>query len=310
MDVKEKTPVSGWRGYFAEARGDLKLETALFVFIWFACYSLGIVLVQLFSFILNLPDLAVLFKGLLKGEYLEYLNTLKCIQIIVHLFQYLIPAILFVYLLYPKKALKQLYADRLPSLENIALGFALVISIYPFISFVYYWNTQLLPDSAISQEKLDLQQVFLQMSSPLDFILNLILLGLVAGVGEELLFRGVLQKKLTLWAKNVHLGAFLTGAIFSLMHFQLEGFLPRFILGTLFCYLLIYGKSVWLSVFLHIFFNSIQVVVPYFYPVTTSGVNEIEAVSPYWALGSCFIFIGFLFIFIKRNSTQNINFKE
>ncbi|BDS14436.1 CPBP family intramembrane glutamic endopeptidase [Aureispira anguillae] len=285
-----------------EAKNNLSLEATLFVFIWFSLYVIGMSFVQFGISVLDLPDFSELFKGLIKGQYLEYLTTLKIIQIVLHLFQYLVPALFFTFIVYKKDALKILYADSIPSLKNLILGLALIISIYPLISFIYYWNTQLLPTNVIAQDKLEIQRVFLEMNSLFDLFLNLLLLGLVAGVGEELLFRGILQRLLTLWTNNIHYGAILTGAIFSLMHFQLEGFFPRFILGVLFCYMLIFSGSIWLSVLIHILFNSIQVLIPYFYQSAIDTVSNVAPISPFYALGSGFAFAGFLITFIKVNS--------
>ena len=200
-----------------------------------------------------------------------------------------------------KTALKTVYADQKPAIKNIVWSILLILSIYPFISFVYYWNTQLLPDGAISQDKLDIQKVFLEMNSPKDLVLNLLLLGLAAGIGEEFLFRGILQRLLTLWTKNIHFGAILTGLIFSLMHFQLEGFFPRFLLGVLFCYLLIFTGNLWITVIVHVFFNSIQVIIPYFYPNLAGNISDVQATAPLVAISSCFVFLLFLAIFRKIN---------
>lgn len=283
------------------SREQLKNETFFFLFIWFGFYVIGMVFIQIFAKFAGLPDFSKILNGITQGEYLEYLDTLKVLQLVLHLFQYIIPALVFLFLFHKKTALKIVYANQKPSVKNIVWSILLVLSIYPLISFVYYWNTQLLPDSAVSQHKLDIQKVFLEMNSPKDLILNLLLLGLAAGIGEEFLFRGVLQRLLTLWTKNIHFGAILTGFIFSLMHFQLEGFFPRFLLGVLFCYLLIFTGNLWITVIVHVFFNSIQVIIPYFYPNIAGNINEVQATAPLVALASGFVFLLFLVIFRKMN---------
>ena len=282
-------------------REALKTETVFFLFIWFGLYIVGMVFIQIFAAVSGLPDFAKILNGITKGAYLEYLDTLKVLQLVLHLFQYLIPALIFIFLYHKKAALKTVYADQKPSVKNIVGSILLILSIYPLISFVYYWNTQLLPDGAISQQKLDIQKVFLEMNSPKDLILNLLLLGLAAGIGEEFLFRGIIQRLLTLWTKNIHFGAILTGLIFSLMHFQLEGFFPRFILGVLFCYLLIFTGNLWITVLVHVFFNSIQVIIPYFYPNLVGNISKVQAIAPIIAITSGFVFLLFLAIFRKIN---------
>jgi len=301
-----------------ENREALKTETFFFLFIWFGFYVAGMICVQIFAALSALPDFALIMNGITKGEYLEYLDTLKVLQLVLHLFQYIIPSLVFLFLYHKKTALKKVYADQKPSIKNIVWSIFLILSIYPFISFVYYWNTQLLPDGAISQHKLDIQKVFLEMDSPKDLILNLLLLGLAAGIGEEFLFRGILQRLLTLWTKNIHFGAILTGFIFSLMHFQLEGFFPRFLLGVLFCYLLIFTGNLWITVIVHVCFNSVQVIIPYFYPNMAENISEVQSTTPLAAISSCFVFLLFLAIFKKMNQeykyikikTNNNNINE
>lgn len=292
---------------FSQARDNVKWSALLFIAVWFVAYATGVLCVQGVITFWDLPDLSVILKGIIVGEYLEYVTTLKIIQIILHLFQYLIPALTFAFLVYKKDALKELYADTFPNFQNLFLGIGLVVAIYPLVSFIYYWNTQLLPSNFIAQNKLGLQRVFLEMNSSFDFVLNLFLFGLVAGLGEELFFRGILQKIIIRWLKNIHFGAIFTGMLFSLMHFQWEGFLPRLMLGVLFCYVLIFSLNVWLSVFLHIFFNSMQVVIPFFYPSLVESINHVEPVSPLAALFSSFVFAVLLVIFVKVN--QNKKYK-
>lgn len=282
-------------------REQLKNETFFFLFIWFGFYIMGMVFIQIFVAFSGFPDFSKILNGITQGEYLEYLDTLKVLQLILHLFQYIIPALVFLFLYHKRTALKTVYANQAPTIKNIACSILLIVSIYPFISFVYYWNTQLLPDGAISQQKLEIQKVFLEMNSPKDLLLNLLLLGLAAGIGEEFLFRGIIQRLLTYWTKNIHFGAILTGLIFSLMHFQLEGFFPRFLLGVLFCYLLIFTGNLWITVIVHVFFNSIQVIIPYFYPNLAGNISEVQATAPLVAVSSGFVFLLFLTIFRKIN---------
>ena len=294
-------PETPWKSI----RENTNLEIAFFGFVWFICVIIGTLLSQSLASFAGIHDFSALIEGFKEGYFLEHINTLKIVSICSHLCQYLLPVLLFTYFLYRKRSLNSLYADRLPRASNIILSITLIITIFPFISFVYYWNTILLPKSAISEDTLFIQNLFLDMKTTTDLFLNLLLLGLVAGIGEEFLFRGVLQRIVTKMSGNIHKGAILTGFAFSAMHFQLEGLLPRFILGVLFCYLLIYTGNLWITVIVHIIFNSSQVLMPYFYPSLVGNVNQVQEISPFIALGSLLVFVGIFFIFIKNNSENN-----
>lgn len=282
-------------------RESISLQLGFFLVIWLLCSFAGAFISQGIAAAFGIHDFKALMEGFKEGESLYHINSLKVMNIFSHLLMYLIPVVVFTYFIYRSSPAQSLYLDKAPRFTNVLLSIALILVIYPFISFVYYWNTYLLPDSAISKDTLFIQGLFLDMKEPKDFILNLILLGLVAGIGEELLFRGFLQRIVTKWTRNKHFGAIITGFFFSFIHFQLEGFFPRFILGVLFCYLLLCTGNLWITVVIHILFNSTQVVIPYFYPDLIAQTNSVSEVSPVIAMASLLGFAGIFFIFIKNN---------
>lgn len=303
MDNNSPNPKSTAAYLLELVRKDLNLQIAFFLSIWFFCVLIASLFIQGIEL-----EIGYSFKELLKilksGEDLWALNAFKLAQMSSHLLQYLIPSLLFVGLLYPKKGKDYLFLDKRPFVKNILLAAVLLIVVFPFISWVYYWNTHLLPESAISKDTLELQRLLLKMNSPVDLMLNLLLFGLIAGLGEEILFRGLIQRAITKRSKNVHLGAILTGFLFSAMHFQLEGFVPRLLLGVLFGYLLILTSNLWLVIIIHILFNSVQVVIPYFNPQSAQNISEVQSVSPFLGLGSFLIFIIIMTIFVNYNKSN------
>ena len=283
------------------------MQLMLFMVLWLLCNMLAAAISSTIASIAGINDLNLLLEGFKDGQYLEHINTIKIISIASHLCQYLLPVVLYLVVVHNDAKLKVLYVDKAPNLFKLGLAVVVIAAIYPFISYVYYWNTQLIPKDAIAQDTLDVQNLMMQMQTISDLLLNLLLFGLVAGLGEEFFYRGILQKLFTKRTRNVHIGALLTAITFSLMHFQPEGFLPRFILGGIFSYLLIISANLWISVVVHILFNSTQVLVPYFYPKFSSSINTIESVPFYVACLSLFLFIGLFYTFkyvYKSNSTQ------
>ena len=103
----------------------------------------------------------------------------------------------------------------------------------------------------------------LQVKDVKGLLENLFIIALIPAVGEELLFRGLLQRLLNEWARSVPAGVFLTAVIFSAIHFQFFGFLPRFMLGLLLGILLEVTQSLWAPVFAH-FVNNATLVILYF----------------------------------------------
>ena len=94
--------------------------------------------------------------------------------------------------------------------------------------------------------------------------INLVVVAVIPAIGEEFLFRGCLQGILVRWLKNPHAGIWLAAIVFSAIHLQFYGFLPRMLLGALFGYLLWWGKNIWLPVLAH-FINNATATISAFY---------------------------------------------
>lgn len=272
-----------------------------FCMVWCFCFLIGSFIAQGILQWWEINDFNEILKGIAKGTLLEYIPLVKLLNGVLHLFRYLIPVLIFVFIFHQQKKWQYLKLNKPPSLIAILGSLGLVIFIYPFIAFVYYWNTTLIPDSWISQDILNMQQYFMEMNSIQDLLVNVFLFGLIAGVGEEFLFRGILQSIITRIFNNQHIGAIGTGILFSIIHFQLEGFVPRFLLGTFFGYLLIFTQNLWVPTFVHLFFNSFQVIMPYFLPNWGGKVNEVQEISSFLAFFSLMTF-GCLLFFLTKNT--------
>ena len=101
--------------------------------------------------------------------------------------------------------------------------------------------------------------LLLKGTSVWDYLGNILFVGVFAAVAEEVFFRGVLQQLLLKLFKNRHAGVWMGAFIFSLMHLQFYGFLPRIVLGAVLGYLFLYSKNLWIPIFVH-FMNNVLVV--------------------------------------------------
>lgn len=104
-------------------------------------------------------------------------------------------------------------------------------------------------------------------------LLNLLIIALIPAVGEEMTFRGVLQQSLT-QKMNPHVAIILSAAIFSFIHFQFYGFLPRMFLGILLGYMFYITNSLWISILMHFANNGTAVVLYY---LNYNGIVNIDA---------------------------------
>lgn len=244
---------------------ELFRQTLWFLLCWIVGFLLASILISTLAPLLGIHDFEYLLEQIKKGEYLEHLNTLKIIQMIGHFCIYTIPPILFANFLMRQKIATYLYLDTKFKPVNIPLILLLFLAAYPVAMWVYYLNMQIVPDAWVAKETLEVEMRMMEMKTPTDLALNLLMLGIVAGLGEELLFRGVIQRLSMLFFKNIHVAIWFTGLIFSLIHFQPEGFFPRFLLGTLLGYVFLWTGSLWASIIGHITFNASQVMIFYLF---------------------------------------------
>lgn len=112
----------------------------------------------------------------------------------------------------------------------------------------------------------------LSPSGPLGWLELVLLMAVGTAVGEELMFRGALLRVFRgdflaqsarserQEQRNRHLSAVAVGLLFALIHFDLYGLIPRWLLGTFFVYLVYWTGSLWPSVLAHALNNLFAVV--------------------------------------------------
>ena len=116
----------------------------------------------------------------------------------------------------------------------------------------------------IEAQTLLITEQFLVMDTPIDLFLMLGLIGFVAAVGEELLFRGVIQNLFQEWFGSPHIAIWLTAFLFSVIHLQYHAVLPRFVLGALIGYVYVNSGNLRSAMLLHFFYNSTLVLLTFF----------------------------------------------
>ncbi|MDE6311633.1 MAG: CPBP family intramembrane metalloprotease [Muribaculaceae bacterium] len=150
--------------------------------------------------------------------------------------------------------------------------FAILFFSIPLMETIVYWNAHLhFPPSMEAFEKVaremeetasSLTETLLRSNtSIIGLIVNLLIIGVLAGFSEELLFRGCFQRLLTTGGVNVHVSIWTVAFVFSAFHFQVFGFVPRLLLGAYFGYLMLWTGSVRVPMLAHILNNSIYVII-------------------------------------------------
>lgn len=140
-----------------------------------------------------------------------------------------------------------------------------------------------------------------------DLFLNLVFIAVFAAVGEELLFRGMVQRLLIKMFRSPWAGILVSAALFSAMHMQFYGFLPRFALGVLLGLIYWYSGSLWVAILAHFVYDAVLVILAYVNPETVSQENNISMTSLALA-GSISLFLVFLLVeWMRRKSVASFD---
>jgi membrane protease YdiL (CAAX protease family) len=194
-----------------------------------------------------------------------------------HLLTFIIPGFLFGLLFYKPSVLKGLDLSYRPGWVQVFLGILFLLAAYPLVNLTHLLNESIpLPSWATSFEDqaADTLEAILNMTNPLILLLNLVIIAVLPGLGEELIFRGIVQKQVGLIFKSPIAGIWIAAFIFSAIHLQFEGFLPRMMLGAILGYLYYWTGNLWVPVIVHAFNNGIQVILIYFTGMDVSSLDE------------------------------------
>lgn len=157
---------------------------------------------------------------------------------------------------------------RVPSLGMALLAVLVALGMSPLLDLTYRLNEwALVPGSdlhawagSMEDKATVLTQALLAFENPGEVWPVLLSVALLPAVCEEFLFRGTLQPLLVRATGNLHFGIWVSAALFSAIHLQFFGFVPRMLLGAAFGYLVAYSGSLWPAVLGH-FVNNAGVVV-------------------------------------------------
>ena len=191
-----------------------------------------------------------------------------------------------------------------PATKNIyyLLAPLLLLFAFPLEGWLGMLNQRLplTPWMINTENKLD-QQILdlLTIRHSYDLWINLLVVAILPGIFEEMCFRGALQRIFINIFKSPWAGIVVTAFLFSAIHVQFAGFLPRMFLGILLGAAYWYSGSLWTTIIAHIFFNGIQVLASYWFPKIAT---ENPSVPVYSALISLVIVVGLL-AYMRRQST-------
>lgn len=177
----------------------------------------------------------------------------------------------------------------------VLLAGVLMILIMPANSVIINWNATFdFPDfmnefeqwaRAKEDELAELTKMIANFDSVPKLLVGLLVVAVIPAIGEEVVFRGVVQKQLHRWTGNPHVAIWVAGLVFAAIHVQFFGFVPRAVLGALFGYLYFWSGRISVPIVAHFFNNGFTVLMLYLQQ-TGAADFDVESTEPmsWWSV--------------------------
>lgn len=237
----------------------------LFVFTGASIFSfLGFAISELFL------DIPLLSKPGLLDDYSdpELLPALRLMQVLQAIGMLIIPSAVYLWISSSAEMVKGMLA--IPTRQPVLISIVLFMVAFPFVNYLADWNSNIEIPTWIGDwmqgkeaQAGTLTETFLNMPSVLLLVFNLFMIALLPAVGEELIFRGIIQQGFFKQTRNPHLAIWLAAVLFSAIHLQFFGFVPRLLMGVAMGYLFYWSGNLWYPMIAHFTNNALSVMLSY-----------------------------------------------
>ena len=217
---------------------------------------------------------------------------------------------------YLKIFAKRSFSDISPNHET---GFQqIILAIVGTIAFMFFntilieWNAGLhLPEfmsgieqwMKVTEEQLAETTIMMTTFDSFgSFLFAFVVIAILPGIGEEIMFRGILQNSLHKWTKNAHIAIWVSGFIFAAIHLQFYGLVPRMMLGVVFGYLYVWSGNIWFPIIAHITNNGLALIMTYMYQLnaTELDIDDTETVPEMISVIGLVVFVAVFYLFRKH----------
>ena len=269
-------------------------------------------------------SLTVLVIALItQGNPLSDINTLKWIQLLQTITLFLLPSLILAYLC-AKAPFRWLQLDKKADWKVFLWAIGIMLVALPAINLMSHWNQQMVLPTWLSgleewmkskeAEAEWLTKQFMSATTVSALLVNLLLMAVLPALSEEITFRGVLQRLLSpknsslnsqLSTLNSHLSIWLTAIIFSAIHMQFYGFVPRMLMGALFGYMFVWTGSLWVPMLMHFVNNAMAVLLYFIANRAHWDMDKVDAIgtgNTLW-LGIVSLVLTVVGIYMFRRST-------
>lgn len=222
-------------------------------------------------------------------------SSLKWLQCIQSMSLFLLPALLCAWVWDDKhRPFRWLRMDGMISWRVVGLAALVMVCAIPGINLLADLNNRIVLPECLSsleqffrqmeEEAALLTKRFMQADNVWVMMINMGLMAVLPALAEEMSFRGVLQQLL---GGRRHVAIWLTAVIFSAIHMQFYGFVPRMLMGALFGYVFVWTGSLWVPIVMHFVNNGMAVLVYYIFSskgvaIDTNYADTLGAGTTWW----------------------------
>jgi membrane protease YdiL (CAAX protease family) len=242
-------------------------------------------------------------------------SSLKWVQLFQSMALFLLPPLCMAYL-WTQEPMKWLKMDKCQRPGVSLMAILIMLLALPAINLIGHINQQMVLPSFLEpleqwmkmheETAGQLTEQFLHVDTYSGLVINILLMAVLPAVAEELSFRGVLMNLFPAKGDRVpHVAIWCTAILFSAVHMQFYGFLPRMLMGALFGYALVWTGNLWVPILMH-FTNNAMAVLLYFVSMRMNwDMKMIDAIGTndtLW-LGVVSLVITLVGIYAFRRST-------
>jgi uncharacterized protein len=285
------------------------MEFLILIGIWVACFVIGGVASIPIWVVMTGKSMLNMTKDMLDPANI---NAVKVIQVVSTVIVFFIPAVVTARIA-SAKPFQRLGFFGGVKINRAVVAVLLMLCAVPLVGFLAEVN-KAIPITASMKKLFDglesqyAEQVKLiaTFKTPVDYILALFIIALFPALVEEVFFRGAMQSIFMRWFKIPWLVIFITGLIFSAIHFSWYGFIPRMALGMVLGYIFYYTGNLWYSIIAHFFNNALMITILYWQYLKDKKIDmEVGDSAPWWAgITSAAVVIGLFYLLKKITATK------
>ena len=289
----------------------LKYQPPGVQFVAFLGLATGFFLINIFLSSFFFSDLSAVMMDKSAVITPQLTNQFKLAQLTSSILIFIVPALLFGYFSSPK-VLPYIGIQKSLSLLLVLASIVFLFAVQPFVGWLGNLN-QKITFGSLQKTFEETEAVynraigaFLKMSTVGDFLINLFIMALLPAIGEELFFRGALQKVLFRLSNVGWLSILISSAVFALLHGTVFKILPIFVLGLMLGTIYYLTRNLWYTIIIHFLNNAFAVFAVYYSSkseMLKKLADESLAVPIYLALLSLVLAVAIIY-FMKKKSDE------